>query len=111
MFKWLKEMGGLSAMAERNKEKAAILYDYLDQSKLFRGTARKEDRSLMNVPFVTGSDELDALFVAEAKSMASSPSRATAPWAACARASTTPCRRPVSRRSSPSMAEFEKNNG
>ena len=68
MFKWLKEMGGLSAMAERNKEKAAILYDYLDQSKLFRGTARKEDRSLMNVPFVTGSDELDALFVAEAKS-------------------------------------------
>ena len=68
VFKWLKEMGGLSAMAERNKEKAAILYDYLDQSKLFRGTARKEDRSLMNVPFVTGSDELDALFVAEAKS-------------------------------------------
>jgi len=53
VFKWLKEMGGLSAMAERNKEKAAILYDYLDQSKLFRGTARKEDRSLMNVPFVT----------------------------------------------------------
>lgn len=68
VFKWLKEMGGLSVMAERNKEKAAILYDYLDQSKLFRGTARKEDRSLMNVPFVTGSDELDALFVAEAKS-------------------------------------------
>ena len=62
-------------MAERNKEKAAILYDYLDQSKLFRGTARKEDRSLMNVPFVTGSDELDALFVAEAKSHGIDPSR------------------------------------
>ena len=48
-------------------DKAAILYDYLDQSKLFRGTVRKQDRSLMNVPFVTGSDELDAAFVAEAK--------------------------------------------
>ena len=68
VFKWLKGLGGLEAMAERNREKAALLYDYLDQSKLFRGTARKEDRSLMNVPFVTGSDELDALFVAEAKS-------------------------------------------
>ncbi|MCI8424583.1 MAG: 3-phosphoserine/phosphohydroxythreonine transaminase, partial [Adlercreutzia sp.] len=68
VFKWLKNMGGLAVMKERNVEKAAILYDYLDQSKLFRGTARKEDRSLMNVPFVTGSDELDALFVAEAKS-------------------------------------------
>ena len=68
VIKWLKGLGGLEAMAERNREKAAILYDYLDQSKLFRGTARKEDRSLMNVPFVTGSAELDALFVAEAKS-------------------------------------------
>ncbi len=68
VFKWLKGLGGLEAMAERNREKAAILYDYLDQSKLFRGTARKEDRSLMNVPFVTGDEELDALFVAEAKS-------------------------------------------
>ena len=68
VFQWLKGLGGLEAMAERNREKAAILYDYLDQSKLFRGTARKEDRSLMNVPFVTGSAELDALFVAEAKS-------------------------------------------
>ena len=68
VFQWLKEMGGLEVMAERNREKAAVLYDYLDQSKLFRGTARKEDRSLMNVPFVTGSTELDALFVAEAKS-------------------------------------------
>lgn len=67
MFKWLKEMGGLSAMQQRNQEKAAILYDYLDSSRLFKATARKEDRSLMNMPFVTGDAELDALFVAEAK--------------------------------------------
>ena len=68
VFKWLKAQGGLAAMKQRNEEKAAILYDYLDQSKLFKGTAAVADRSLMNVPFVTGSDELDALFVAEAKS-------------------------------------------
>ena len=68
VFKWLKEQGGLAAMKARNEEKAAILYDYLDQSALFKATARKSDRSIMNVPFVTGSDELDALFVAEAKS-------------------------------------------
>ncbi len=67
VFKWLKEQGGLAAMEQRNVEKAAILYDYLDSSELFHGTARKEDRSLMNVPFVTGDAELDALFVAEAK--------------------------------------------
>ncbi|MBB3170599.1 3-phosphoserine/phosphohydroxythreonine transaminase [Parvibacter caecicola] len=67
VFKWLKEMGGLSAMQQRNQEKAAILYDYLDSSRLFKATARKEDRSLMNMPFVTGDAELDALFVAEAK--------------------------------------------
>ena len=67
VFKWLKKMGGLSVMKERNEEKAKILYDFLDQSKLFRGTVRKEDRSLMNVPFVTGDADLDAKFVAEAK--------------------------------------------
>lgn len=67
VFKWLKEMGGLSAIQQRNQKKAALLYDYLDQSKLFKATARKEDRSLMNVPFVTGDADLDALFVAEAK--------------------------------------------
>ena len=66
-FKWLKKMGGLSVMKERNEEKAKILYDFLDQSKLFKGTVRKEDRSLMNVPFVTGDADLDAKFVAEAK--------------------------------------------
>ena len=67
VFKWLKKMGGLEKMKEINEKKAKILYDYLDESKLFKGTVRKEDRSLMNVPFVTGSEELDARFVKEAK--------------------------------------------
>ena len=67
VFKWLKKMGGLEAMKERNEKKAKILYDYLDESKLFKGTVRKEDRSLMNVPFITGNADLDAKFVAEAK--------------------------------------------
>ena len=67
VFKWLKNRGGLEAMKEFNEKKAAVLYDYLDQSRLFRGTVVKEDRSLMNVPFVTGNEELDALFVKEAK--------------------------------------------
>ena len=67
VFKWLKKMGGLQAMKEYNEKKAAILYDFLDQSKMFKGTVVKEDRSLMNVPFVTGDKELDAKFVKEAK--------------------------------------------
>ena len=67
VFKWLKAQGGLGAMKERNERKAALLYDFLDQSRLFKGTVRREDRSLMNVPFVTGDGELDAKFVAEAK--------------------------------------------
>ena len=67
VFKWLKKQGGLAAMKEYNEKKAKVLYDFLDESKLFKGTVRKEDRSLMNVPFVTGSDELDAKFVKEAK--------------------------------------------
>jgi len=67
VFKWLKKRGGLSAMKEYNEKKAKILYDYLDQSSMFKGTVVKEDRSLMNVPFVTGNDELDAKFVKEAK--------------------------------------------
>lgn len=66
VFKWIKAQGGLAAMKERNEKKAAVLYDFLDNSKLFSGTVRKEDRSLMNVPFVTGSDELDAKFIKEA---------------------------------------------
>ena len=67
VFKWLKKQGGLAAMKVHNEEKAAILYDFLDNSKMFKGTVRKEDRSLMNVPFVTGNAELDAKFVKEAK--------------------------------------------
>ncbi|MCI7322817.1 MAG: 3-phosphoserine/phosphohydroxythreonine transaminase [Lachnospiraceae bacterium] len=66
VFKWLKKMGGLEEMQKRNIEKAQILYDFLDESKMFKGTVRKEDRSLMNVPFVTGNEELDAKFVKEA---------------------------------------------
>ena len=67
VFKWLKKQGGLAAIKEYNEKKAKILYDFLDESKLFRGTVRKEDRSLMNVPFVTGDKELDAKFVKEAQ--------------------------------------------
>ena len=66
VFKWLKAQGGLSVMKEKNEKKADILYNFLDNSKLFNGTVRKEDRSLMNVPFVTGNDELDAKFIKEA---------------------------------------------
>ncbi|MBO5953608.1 MAG: 3-phosphoserine/phosphohydroxythreonine transaminase [Oscillospiraceae bacterium] len=67
VFKWLKNMGGLEAMKAHNEKKAAILYDFLDSSKLFKGTVEKKDRSLMNVPFVTGNAELDAKFVKEAE--------------------------------------------
>ena len=66
VFKWLKKQGGLEAMKERNEKKAAVLYNFLDESKLFRGTVEKKDRSLMNVPFVTGDEALDAKFVKEA---------------------------------------------
>lgn len=67
VFKWIKKMGGLSAMKERNEAKAKLLYDYLDESRLFHGTVVKEDRSLMNVPFVTGDKDLDAKFVKAAE--------------------------------------------
>ncbi|MDO5544545.1 MAG: 3-phosphoserine/phosphohydroxythreonine transaminase [Eubacteriales bacterium] len=63
VFKWLLKNGGLTEMKAYNEKKAAILYDYLDSSKLFHGTVVKKDRSLMNVPFVTGDAELDAKFV------------------------------------------------
>ncbi len=66
VFQWLKRAGGLTAMQERNRRKAGILYDYLDASGLFSGTVVPSDRSLMNVPFVTGNEELDAKFVKEA---------------------------------------------
>ena len=63
VFKWLLRNGGITEMKAYNEKKAAILYDYLDSSKLFHGTVVKKDRSLMNVPFVTGDAELDAKFV------------------------------------------------
>jgi len=67
VFRYLLDQGGLEAMEQRNEEKAAILYDFLDSSSLFRGAVVKADRSVMNVPFVTGSKELDAEVVAAAK--------------------------------------------
>ena len=66
VFKWLKKQGGLEAMKVHNEKKAKILYDFLDESKLFKGTVEKKDRSLMNVPFVTGDEAMDAKFVKEA---------------------------------------------
>ena len=67
VFKYLLKNGGLEAMAKRNQEKAQIMYDFLDQSKLFYGTVDKKDRSLMNIPFVTGDKEKDAAVVAATK--------------------------------------------
>ena len=67
VLEWVKEMGGVKALQKVNEEKAKILYDFLDSSELFRGTVVKEDRSLMNIPFVTGDEELDAKFVKESK--------------------------------------------
>ena len=68
VLEWIKsEFGSLEGMKAHNEKKAGILYDFLDQSKMFRGTVVKKDRSLMNVPFVTGNDELDKKFVKEAE--------------------------------------------
>ena len=67
VFKWIKKQGGLAAMKERNEKKARLLYDFLDSSRLFKGTVRKEDRSLMNVPFVIGDKDLEARFIKEAE--------------------------------------------
>ena len=67
VLEWIKELGGLEVMKERNQKKAKILYDVLDSSKMFRGTVDKEFRSMMNVTFVTDSDELNKKFVAEAE--------------------------------------------
>ena len=67
VLEWIKnEVGGLDKMKELNEKKAKALYDFLDNSKLFKGTVVKEDRSLMNVPFVTGDKDMDAKFVEEA---------------------------------------------
>lgn len=66
VFKWLIENGGVSAMEKTNREKAGKIYDFLDNSSLFKGTVAPDSRSIMNIPFVTGSDELDAKFIKEA---------------------------------------------
>lgn len=66
VFKWIKSQGGLSARDDANRKKAGKLYDYLDSSRLFSGTAAEDSRSLMNVTFVTGNAEVDARFIAEA---------------------------------------------
>ncbi len=66
VFKHLKKLGGLEKMKEINERKAKVLYDFLDQSKMFHGTVVPKDRSLMNVPFVTDSEELNAKFIKEA---------------------------------------------
>lgn len=67
VLEWIKSKGGIEGIGKLNREKAAVLYDFLDSSKMFRGTVVKEDRSLMNVPFVTDSDELNAKFIKEAE--------------------------------------------
>ncbi len=67
VFKWIKKMGGLEAMKKHNVKKAGILYDYLDNSKMFKGTVEKKDRSLMNVPFVIGDADMEKQFIAESK--------------------------------------------
>ena len=66
VFEWMLQNGGVAAMEKVNKKKSSILYDYLDQSKLFKGTADKKDRSMMNIPFVTGNEDLDKKFISEA---------------------------------------------
>lgn len=67
VFRWLKELGGVPAIQKINEEKAAILYDYIDSSSFYKNNVQKPFRSLMNVPFVTPSEELDKAFVAEAQ--------------------------------------------
>lgn len=67
VFKWLKKLGGLEKMKEINEKKAAILYDFLDNSKMFRSTVEKDSRSLMNVPFITDSEDLNKKFLQEAQ--------------------------------------------
>ena len=92
VFKWLKKQGGLEAIKKRNEKKAKILYDYLDESKLFKGTVVPKDRSLMNVPFITGNKELDAKFVKEAKEAGFENLKATEVSEVCVQVSTMRCR-------------------
>ena len=65
--KWMKNMGGVKKLEELNREKAKLLYDFIDNSNLYKNNIKKEDRSLMNVVFVTGDEDLDKEFVKEAK--------------------------------------------
>jgi len=67
VLEWVEKMGGLAEMAKLNRKKSDMLYDYIDSSKLFKCFADKEDRSMMNVTFTTGSEELDAKFVKESQ--------------------------------------------
>jgi len=67
VFQWIKDLGGVAAVQKMNEEKAQILYDAIDNSAMFKGTVAKKDRSLMNIPFITGSEELDNKFVKEAE--------------------------------------------
>ncbi|MBN2559103.1 MAG: 3-phosphoserine/phosphohydroxythreonine transaminase [Clostridia bacterium] len=68
VYDWVKSQGGVAGIQKMNEEKAGMLYNYLDSSKLFHGTVRSEDRSLMNIPFITGNEDIDAAFIKEAKS-------------------------------------------
>lgn len=68
VFEWLDELGGLKEMERINREKARILYDFLEESSMFTSPVQKESRSIMNIPFISPSDELDAEFVKKAKS-------------------------------------------
>ena len=68
VFEWLKEQGGVAAMQSLNEEKSQLLYEYLDNSTLFSSPVKREDRSLTNIPFVTGNKKLDEKFIAAATS-------------------------------------------
>ncbi len=68
VFNWIDKQGGVSAIQKVNEQKAKLLYDYLDESNLFKGTVATEDRSIMNIPFITGNDEKDAEFIKYASS-------------------------------------------
>jgi phosphoserine aminotransferase len=67
VFEYLEKLGGIKAMEKLNREKAAILYNFLDESKMFKNPVEKKDRSLMNVPFTTPSDDLNEKFIKESE--------------------------------------------
>ena len=98
VFKWLKKRGGVAAMGERNRIKAQALYAAIDGSALYQNPVANDSRSRMNVTFTLGKPELDAEFLAEAAAAGCTALRDIGCWAACAPASTTPCRSKASRR-------------